>query len=86
MIKTLRLKHFIFSSLYKALLFLFIVFFLYLDIINWASVLLQTYDNNSELFKIEGKIHDNSDEDIRVKEDEADNKVKKSYFWCYEVS
>lgn len=39
-------------------------------------------DNNddSELFKIKDKIHDNSDEDIRVKEDETDNKVKKSYF------
>jgi len=43
--KTLRLKHIIFSLLYEALLFLFIVFFLYLEIINWASVSLQTHDN-----------------------------------------
>ncbi len=32
--KTLRLKHIIFSLLYEAFLFLFIVFFLYLEIIN----------------------------------------------------
>ena len=40
--KTLRLKHIIFLLLYEALLFLFIVFFLYLEIINLASVSLQT--------------------------------------------
>jgi len=40
--KTLRLKHIIFLLLYEALLFLFIVFFLYLEIINQVSVSLQT--------------------------------------------
>jgi len=40
--KTLRLKHIIFSLLYKACLFLFIVFFLYLKIINQALISLQT--------------------------------------------
>ncbi len=42
--KTLRLKHIIFLLLYEALLFL-IVFFLYLEITDWASVSLQTHDN-----------------------------------------
>jgi len=44
LIKTLRLKHIIFSLLYEAILFLFIVFFLYLEIINQVSVSLQTCD------------------------------------------
>jgi len=42
--KTLKLKHFTFSSLYKAFLFFFIVFFLYLNIIDQVSVSLQTHD------------------------------------------
>ena len=42
--------------LYKALLFLFIVFFLYLEIINWVLISLQTHDTilrsyNSVSFK-----------------------------------
>ena len=44
--KTLRLKHIIYLLLYEALLFLFIVFFLYLKIINWASVSLWTRDSH----------------------------------------
>ena len=39
-------------TLYKALLFLFIVFFLYLDIINQVSVSLQTRDRvNKQLLR-----------------------------------
>jgi len=58
--KTLRLKHIIFSLLYEALLFLFIVFFLYLEIINWASVSLQTRDKHEELYEKEHVKHEDS--------------------------
>ena len=50
--KTLRLKHIIFLLLYEALLFLFIVFFLYLEIINWVSVSLQTCDKTFQKVQV----------------------------------